>query len=373
MSRQNRFTCEAVYNRLSSEKEANNGQGRWWADCLQWDIGNAKGFKKENISVTYIQCKFIDSNGDWGRPIIDVFDEINQGSIAPITEEEAEQINLESSSKTIKVEARKDGKPYVRVKKYTIKPPTNEDGVTPKEGEPVPGPEHQSLLFKTIQLYNEAFTGEFKHFLDTGLIVLTGTKVPKDGPKVLKIKDIKIRAMIHDTISDEDDENPLAGCELANPSTRIQLKHDYRNDCFDDPNDKKTMLLARKTRILDYDTEDIAMLDGEPVKNSNVHKYIKFNCKFNAKIDLGSVCCSGAGISNPMVALAIAVKQPEVRESNYDAFGSLFANKPKQTQEDAPSGEGDDQTSDRDDTSEDEPEAKPPTDEESKLLEALAI
>jgi hypothetical protein len=371
MSRKNFFTCETVYNRLQSEKEKHNGEGRWWADCLEWQISNPKIFKKEKITVTYIQCTFTDANGDFGRPIIDCHDEINQGSISPVTEEEAEQLNLEMTNKNVKIEARKQGKPYVRVKKYTMRPKTKDnDGVTIEE---LPGPEHESLLYKTIELYNEAFVGEFKNFLNTGIIALAGEKRKKGGPKPLVVQDIKIRQMIHDTISETDPENPLAGEPLANPSARLQLKHDFIRDCFDDPNDTKTALLARKTRILDYDTQDLAMFEGAPVKNSNVHKYLRFGAKFNARIDFGSVCCSSSGISNPAAVLAIAVKQPEIKNSTFDTFGSLFVKRAAEPPTTTATSSEPVDASDTEQQIEPEPQTAAATNEEAQqLLEALA-
>lgn len=364
MSRQNLFNCENVYNRLVSEKEKHNGEGRWWADCLEWKLTDARAFKTAKASVTYIQCTFTDSNGNYGRPIIDCFDEMNQGSISPITEEEAEAINLESK---VKVEARRDGKPYIKVKKYTVRPKTKEDGITVEE---LPGPEHESLLYKTIDLYNEAFTGEFDHYLETGHISLAGSK--KKGKnaniKPLVIQDIKIRNMIHDTISETDPNNPFAGHALPNPSARFQLKHDFKNDCFDDPRDTTRKGLARMTRVMDFETEDLATYDGEPVKNSNIHKYIVYGCKFNARLDFGSVCCSSAGISNPIIAIAITVKQPEARESRSNMFDNLFSNK-KSTDHEASEAESAAAPA----SSTEGPAEVPASKDEAELLAALVM
>lgn len=37
-------------------------------------------------------------------------------------------------------------------------------------------PEHESLLYKTIALLNEAFIGQFEEYLDAGIIQLAGIK-----------------------------------------------------------------------------------------------------------------------------------------------------------------------------------------------------
>lgn len=327
MSRVNSFTCQDVYKTLSEAKQAHNGEFGWWNSCLEWSLDTAKNLKRDKISVTYINLKYTNYNGNWGRLIIDAFDEKNQGSINPVHEADAELLQSHVPERKFgnKIQARGSDKAYVKIKKYTTRVRTVDNaGIELVDGETLPGPEHQSMLYKVTELYNEAFVNQFQYWVDNGVIQQAGTrKKQKTDVKPLMIGNVNIRSIVHDAISEADMENPLAGQPLINPTVKLQLKHDFINDCFDNPNENKPML-SRKTRILDAETQQIAMVDGEPVKNSNVHRYITYGCMFNATLDLGNVCCSSAGISSPITIIAIVVRQPEIMQQPTDMFSKLF-------------------------------------------------
>ena len=326
----NPFPCQEVYKTLSEAKAAGD-----FSTCLEWDISNAKVFKRDKISVTYINLKYTNYDGRKGRLIIDAFDEINQGSIMPVLDDDVAEINaLNADRKFGKVESRDKDKPTIKIKKYTTRiKSVDNNGIQLAEGEVLPGEDSESLLFKTLELYNEAFNGFFESLVENKTVCMSGDKKKAKG--ALLIQNVSIKSMIYDTISELNTDHPYAGHKILNPSAKLQLKHDYQNDAFDHPAEKKS-LLQRKTRILDYDTGNLAMLDGEPVKNTNVHKYVVYNCKFNAMIDLGNACCSSAGISNPIVVLAIAVKQPEARQFTMDLFSQLVATKAQTDEEVVP-------------------------------------
>jgi hypothetical protein len=80
----------------------------------------------------------------------------------------------------------------------------------------------------------------------------------------------------------------------------------------------------RKTRIYDKDTQQLAKIDGQLVKNSNVHKFIKYGCIMDLCLDLGAIAYSSQGISNPAIILGVGVKQPKARSSEITIFDSIF-------------------------------------------------
>jgi hypothetical protein len=347
MSNINVFSAQDVFKTFNDayQKAINDGKlvedsddselanYNWWNSVITWkSIFDVKPSKGEH-PVIYQNNTYKNHDGRQGRLIIQSFDEINKSSIAPIDDEEVARINEENAAnKRELIKNRGKNKPTIFITKYKVSPKYEKIDDVDEDGEPykkivvteTPSEEHESILYKAIELYNKAYLGEIKSYMDKGWIIQAGGQKPKGkkGFKPVVVPSLKLFSMVHDTYAHTNKSTP--GQPIPNPSAKLQLRHDYAKDCFDDPNDKKTGLLMRKTRIYDKDTQQLAKIDGQLVKNSNVHKFIKYGCIMDLCLDLGAIAYSSQGISNPAIILGVGVKQPKARSSEITIFDSIF-------------------------------------------------
>lgn len=302
---------------------------KWWNNILEWDnIFEAKPTKSKN-PVTYINCRYTNHNGEKGLLLIEFQDEKIANNIEPIDEAELAEINskIDTSKGVPLMKLREpDAKIKLRVKKYRVNPKIEVDSSNNKINiTEVPDAEHNSLLFRVVELINKAFKSEFQNYFDIGWMAKQGTKAAKGkkGFTPVIVKNDTIIPLIYEYYSHEDKK--FGGQLIPNPAARLKLKHNqFTGDFYNPDKDRGVKPLQRNTAILDTKTRGFATYNGQYININNVHKFITYNSKIRGILNMGSVCFSGAGISCGCTLMAINVEQPEIQElDDSDIYGNI--------------------------------------------------
>lgn len=339
----------------------------WWRPALniEWHIT-----PRSSANCGWTSIYYTDESGIHGKLILRVNNERCIGSIMPNTD--AGVAELTATNRNPKFTPKKRTlKPCIQIQKWNVKVQTAEDDISPltdASGNPItPSDEHLSAYYAVAAVVHEAFIYEGTQRLDKGNALFDmATKMKKankdvtaqeileafvaaEGPRTfndaileqgrvatlrkfpggdLLIKGVistpkaSLTNLVQEFIAERATSN--AGKPLPNPITRAVLPFDPETG-------------VAKFKILDKSTPfktasgttsfDPAKVDGEPVDNDNVHKFVTSGCVIDGLINMADVCFSSLSISIPVKVDIIIVERSTGRvESDVDdvyGFDSL--------------------------------------------------
>jgi len=307
------------------EKAKAQGGNNWYSSVLRWQINKIrKSPKAEWIKV-------IATVGDaHGFLYLASENEVHFGSIVPSSQSELDIVNRSKSKENQKFSVREMG-PCLLIRKYQCNVEVRDDKITPIQ---TPSKEYESPLFRSIELYQEAFALECKKWLENKILVKNDDdylSTIEDTSKIHIIKNSRIVSPIQVRISHSGPSNKLnKGKLLPNPLLRVQIQ----KKILDEEKSSGAKAKGLNAEFLDMSKPfvlngemryQVAKVNGENINDENIHKWILSGCINSLLLDLSSVCLSASGISTPTKAMVIITK-PVVQKNKIDqgALCSLF-------------------------------------------------
>jgi hypothetical protein len=177
------------------------------------------------------------------------------------------------------------------------KPLKNADGddVVPDEG-------HQSMLFRAMSLYAEAYEMEVEFQKAAGKIVGPPKKGAVAPAGSIVASNGKVCTFIKDTIGDTDKKR-------ASPVLSLKVEFDKESKAL------KRTIVCDKTKPFKSErgTEQYepAKIDGKPITAINAHKFFRTPSTIDGILNAGGICFSNLGISAPMKVSIIVVDPPK--------------------------------------------------------------
>lgn len=344
---------------------------RWWKDYIQFEWNNIRPGKN---NTKWVSIKFRNNNNvGYSRLNIIIVGEIHTGQIMPNRLEDVAEIKAKNPD--TKVEQRQL-KASLQFQKWSKQVPTQEDKVSLiiENGKPVvPDDEFLSKYFQAVEYIDEIFKTEINerierymsimfylsqnknlpdtsetvndirnnigHVIDGDTIIQENEyktlkdKFPKHIEELtkgfIKVNSNKCGSIIQEYISDKAIKNK--GLKLPNPITRITIPFDLKGD-------PQNLTILDKDKAFKLNNKmgfDLATINNKPVNADTIHKLIISRCIIDGVICMDSLCFSQIGISLPIKASTIIVKQPNKRENSifnvcqeiYGVDSSIFENK----------------------------------------------
>lgn len=327
------------------------GNEKWWNNYVVFEWNRVRLGKN---STKWITLKYTnDLSIKHRRLIVVIRDEVHSGQIMPNSPEEV--VDLKNKFPDARIELR-TMKPSLQFQKWSKQVPTQEDRITPvldESGNPiVPSDEYLSIYYQLAYFIDEIFKFEIKERSERAAFMMvylsqhkTATakeakdsvgyvnecdiimreddantireKYPDKSAELLKgiltVSSNKVGTIIQERISDKAIKNK--GAKLPNPMTRITIPFENKPK----PGALPSVTILDKSKPFKCGGKkgyENAIYNGNPVDTNNVHWFIPSRSIIDGVIMMDSVCCSQLGISLPVKASIIIVKQPVKRENN---------------------------------------------------------
>jgi hypothetical protein len=335
------FNTSEVAKHFSELKAS--GRDSWWTGVLSFDWG---AFRKGGNGTHWANVNYTDAAGVSGRLILRINGERHSGQIMPKTEAGVAELRALKPQSNVSERTKSAA---ILIQKWSARVPTRDDEITvltDEAGVPkYPGDDKLSPYYQVACGLSEAFTSEAKERVDRGTAfiakvaemkrsdknvtvqaVLEATGPRRAGDLIVSASDVttirksfpaqkdvdailkgatiasctKITNLVQEYISDHSQRN--AGCLLPNPMTRIVMKMGgagVQTTFYD--------------KGLPYTADgkskyDVAKVDGLPISEENVHKFIESGCLVDGIVDLGAICISNMAISLPPTASVLVVE-----------------------------------------------------------------
>ena len=347
------FNARAVADRLKSLRDAAVAEGleesAWWAPALNFEWAQ---LRKGNNGTQWGSVTYTGEDGISGRLTVRINGERHTGRIMPNTDDGVAEIARQVKNPNVKIEKRTK-KPSIQVQKWAKQVKTAEDGVTLQyndEGQPIlPDDSDLSPYYQVASHVGEAFMFEAKERVARGLALVAKVVEMKRTDKgvtaqtileafngrrpadtilssesvgairrafpnqkdidmltrgVIIASNTKIAALVQEYISDQAPKN--AGLPLPNAMTRIGMN-------FDSTTGIAQMSFFDKSQPYTEDGRqkyDVGKVDGDPVNDNNVHKFVLPRSTIDGIVNMDSICFSSMGISMPVKAEVAVVDKP---------------------------------------------------------------
>lgn len=348
------FNAAAVARHLGGLKaaaEAAGEEGPWWADALAFDWTSSR---KGANGTQWLSVTYTDNAGVSGRLVVRISGERHTGQIMPNTDQGVAELAMRAKNPKAQIKKR-DRKPTIQIQKWAAQVKTADDGITvlaDADGRPIlPDDDKLSPYFQVASLVGEAFTAETSERVARGVAyaakiaemrrdktvtpqaiidafnagqgarrpadtIMSSDQVtalrkglaPKDLDVLLKgvtvLTNTKVTALVQEFIGDKAEKN--AGQPLPNPMTRIAMNFE---------NDTGRAQLAFFDKSLPFmegakQSYEVGKVDGEPINADNIHKFVLSRSLLDGIVNMDSICFSSMGISMPVKAEVLVVKEP---------------------------------------------------------------
>ena len=350
------FKGTEMNEHLASRYKAAAGGDKWWVGVLDFAVGQTRKTTKGSSTTTWVNVFYISPQGVRGPAVARFHGETHVGQIKPKTEAAAAEMNASAKNPAYLVEPR-PGNCCLQVQKWTVKVETEADGITvitDSTGEPVlPGDDQRSVLFGVLDYISKAFVGECNERIARGEALVAEAKrkgstpdsvaafapagaflAPEQITAIRKahpgavdrltagaiVGKLTVISPVQEAISANAKRN--AGQLLPNPLARVTLKF---NQVSGAPDNLQIFDMNRATTVNGRVIYEEATVGSEPVNADNVHKFVLPRSTFDAIVKMDSVCFSQMGVSMPMSAKVLVLRQPVASaESGLDALYADF-------------------------------------------------
>jgi hypothetical protein len=362
--KKNVVSAKAAAAYLRKLKTAAPEGSRWWTRAVEIEWSTTR---KGNNGTAWSTIYFTTEEGVRAPLTLRITAERHTGQLMPKSDAGlAELMQTQKPRPNARPLEKRTRNPALQFLKWNAQVKCKEDGITPytdEEGNPIlPGDDKRSPYYDLADLINEIFMFEVKERIDLGNalvahvnaskradkaataaaiieafnkqnerkpsdIILSSESVatirkffnlPKDTDTITKgaiiAPSTKVASLIQEFISDQAKQN--AGMPLPNPMTRISMKFDQTTGVAD-PNlkffDKSREYMAEGRKMFEE-----ATVDGVPINDDNIHKFIRGGSLIDGVVDMGVVCFSSMGISIPVKVNVAVVSAPEARSVGLD-------------------------------------------------------
>jgi hypothetical protein len=311
------FDVSELVTLFVGTKESKSGEQRWWKDIFSFDLDDIRP-GKNNTKWASIK---INSGYQSGDLTVKFRDERHSGFILPIEDEDVAVL----SAKLKKEVKKRDRDPMLQITKWTQEVQTEKDKITVKvdeDGNPIyPADEYKSELFRFMEILNEVFIGEVEYLMSVKKIV--GKSAKKEAGSITA-QNSQICSTVQTRIS-VDATGDNAGKDLPNPISRIKIPTMDGKLAIEIYDRSKKYIENKRKRF------EIAKIDGEPINNSNIHKWL-IPGALNDGILNCSLCISNMGISCTMKVKTLVTLQPP--PSAASGIDSLYSDEEDEEDED---------------------------------------
>lgn len=369
------FKTGDIIARFNEAKKNAQPDQHWWTDYIQFEWNNVRPGKN---NTRWLSIKYRNGVTDnFNRLNVIIFGEVHTGQIMPNKLEDVAE--LKAKNPESKVEQRQL-KASLQFQKWSKQVQTQEDKVSLviENGQPVlPSDEYLSKYFQVIEYIEYIIKTEIRERIEryTCIIVyMANNKGLKDSSETaqlirkeighiidgdtiiqetdyrslkdkfpicideltkgfIKVHSTKCSAIIQEYISDKAPKN--RGQKLPNPITRVTIPFDLKGKPLN-------LTILDKNKAFKCNGKlgfDMATINEEPITADNIHKLIVSRCTVDGIICLDSICFSQLGISLPVKASTIIVKQPSKRDNNvFNICTSIYGDEIDDDVEERPSG-----------------------------------
>jgi hypothetical protein len=357
------FKASDIISHFNSLRKMNNNEEKWWGNYIDIEWNKIRLGKNSTKWITFKYTP--DLSIKHKRLNVVIRNEVHSGQIMPATMEDVAELKAKFPDARIELRTMK---PSLQFQKWSKQVPTQEDRITPlynDRGEQiVPDDEYLSNYYQVACFIDEIFRYEMKKRTERGTFLIVYLSQNKDKSvqeikntighindcdTILRDEDVntirekypdkfneimkgvlttsntKVGTLIQERISDKAIKN--GGVKLPNPMTRITI-----------PFDKKGMpagvTILDKSKIFKCNGKvgyENATYNDVPINANNIHWFIPSRSIIDGVINMDSICFSQLGISLPIKASLIVVKQPMKKENNifnmcYEIYGNEYDN-----------------------------------------------
>ncbi|HVE13099.1 MAG TPA: hypothetical protein VNI01_06875 [Elusimicrobiota bacterium] len=350
---------------LSALKRDKGGDA-WWAEALTFDWSAPR---PGGNASTWVSVNYTDESRVKARLYVRITGERHSKNIMPINSEDL--VELQSRSRGGKggkgTPEVRTMKPAVQFQKWAAKVTT--DGDNSFTVIATPGDEHLSAYYQLAELVHEAFTSEVRVRLDKGETLTFEARTLKDAAALLAKVEAKARGDIFlnanqmqslqrnlpsaaldkvkacaqvltntkvaPLVQTQILKGEQTGQFLPNPIARVTIDVEIKSD-------KLKCALHDKTKPYVQDGKpryEPAKVNGEPVTNANIHKFLTPGSLVDGLVCMDSVCYSNMGISMPVkLEIAVVLPAPPKEATLDDVYGDEAAGPPAGKEAGAESG-----------------------------------